>query len=65
MTEDRIDEIATELNKLVMAKESYNAGYRAGYNAAKREVFTHMKSWLSGKDDDTNGKDKDHEKALR
>lgn len=41
----------------------YNCGYRAGYEAAKREVFERMKIWFGGKEEDPDGEDKDHEKT--
>lgn len=63
MIEDRVDEIIVEMDKLVVAKSDYIAGYRAGYNAAKKEVLERMKTWLGEKEDDTDGEDKDHEKA--
>ena len=43
--------------------DEYDRGYQAGYEAAKREVFECMKTWLCGKEDDPDGKDKDHEKT--
>ena len=43
---------------------AFTRGYQAGYETAKKEVLERMKSWLSGeKEDDSNGENKDHEKA--
>lgn len=50
MIEDRVDEIIVEMDKLVVAKSDYIAGYRAGYNAAKKRSFgTHENlAWRKG-----------------
>ena len=63
MTEDRVDENTAEMDKLIAAEENYLDGYRAGYEAAKKEVLAHIKSWLGGKEDGPDGEDKNHEKA--
>ena len=46
-----------------LVNQAFARGYQAGYKAAKREVFDCMKTWLVGKEDDSDGEDKDHEKA--
>ena len=43
--------------------QAFDRGYQAGYKAAKSEVFARMKTWFCGKEDDPDGKDKDHEKT--
>ena len=63
MTEDRVDENTAEMDKLIAAEENYLDGYRAGYEAAKKEVLERMKKWLGEKEDKSDGEDKNHEKA--
>lgn len=54
---------AVEITQDELVDQNFARGYQAGYEAAKREVFERMKTWLCGKEDDPDGKDKDHEKA--
>lgn len=56
---DVLFENATVKNK----GNEYSCGYRAGYEAAKKEILTHMKHWVEGKEGEADGKDKNHKKA--
>lgn len=42
---------------------AFTRGYQAGYETAKKEVLERMKTWLGGKEDKSDGEDKNHEKA--
>lgn len=50
-------------NDADLVNQAFTRGYQAGYEAAKKEVLERMKTWLCGKEDDPDGKDKDHEKT--
>ncbi len=50
-------------NDVDLVNQAFTRGYQAGYEAAKKEVFERMKTWLGGKEGDPDGKDKDHEKT--
>lgn len=43
--------------------DEYDRGYQAGYEAAKREILTHMKHWVEGKEGEDNGKNKNYKKT--
>ena len=44
-------------------KQAFTSGYQTGYETAQKEVLERMKTWLVGKEEDSNGEDKDHEKS--
>lgn len=51
-------------NDADLVDQAFTRGYQTGYETAKKEVLERMKTWLGGKEDDPDGKDKDHEKTL-
>lgn len=51
-------------NDVDLVNQAFARGYQAGYEAAKKEVLERMKTWLGGKEDDPDEKDKDHEKTV-
>ena len=50
-------------NDADLVNQAFTRGYQTGYETAKKEVLERMKTWLCGKEDDPDGKDKDHEKT--
>lgn len=50
-------------NDADLVNQAFTRGYQTGYETAKKEVLERMKTWLGGKEDDPDGKDKDHEKT--
>lgn len=50
-------------NDADLVNQAFTRGYQTGYETAKKEVLERMKTWLGGKEDDHDGKDKDHEKT--
>lgn len=50
-------------NDADLVNQAFTRGYQTGYETAKKEVLTRMKSWLGEKEDEPDGENKDHEKA--
>lgn len=51
-------------NDVDLVNQAFTRGYQAGHEAAKKEVFERMKTWLGGKEGDPDGKDKNHKKTV-